>query len=446
MRVEHGDCLEVMARLADEGVQVDAVVTDPPYHLTSNFKRYSSPTAKPIQSNGATGVYGRAATGFMGKQWDGGDIAIDPETWARVFALLKPGGHLLAFGGSRTYHRMACAIEDAGFEIRDQIMWLYGSGFPKSHDVSKTIDRAAGAEREVVSEGKAVRRMIPGADQNATGSWIKDNGRVFVPTETAPATDAAREWEGWGTALKPAHEPICMARKPLVGTVAANVLEHGTGAINVDGCRVGTGDTIEQSGEVEDLPRAAIHVGYDRPNKTMFRTGKPVERGGPANPTGRWPANVCHDGSDEVEAAFAQFGDAKGQAGAVTGDEPSAKTNNVYGQFDGRPATQPRGDTGSASRFFYCSKTPGKWRTGSKHPTVKPVELMRWLVRMVTPKGGVVLDPFAGTGTTGEAARMEGMDAILIEREAEYVADIHKRMGRASGADAPLFEGSKPHD
>lgn len=279
-QLRQGDMREVLAELAFFGdLQADSVVTDPPYHLTSIVKRLGSPSAAPI-TGGSDGRYARASAGFMGKTWDGGDIAFQPETWRLVYDVMKPGAHLLAFGGTRTFARMSVAIEDAGFEIRDTIMWIYGSGFPKSHDVSKGIDKAAGAERRVIAEGKPVKRMIPGADQNGTGSWVKDNGRVYVPTETEAATDEAAQWEGWGTALKPAVEPIVLARKPLIGTVAENVLAHGTGALNIDGCRVPGAPEATRFD-----PSKHSHDGW-----RMNATGQVcAERESPA---GRWPANV----------------------------------------------------------------------------------------------------------------------------------------------------------
>lgn len=518
--VRAGDCLDVIRTLAD--CSIDSVVTDPPYALVSVQKRLGNPGSAPVKSNGATGVYARGAAGFMGKQWDTGDVAFSVEFWAEALRVLKPGGHLLAFGGTRTYHRLACAIEDAGFEIRDQIGWAYGSGFPKSLDVSKAIP-------------------------------------------------AARQWAGWGTALKPAWEPICVARKPLSeGTVAANVLRWGTGAINVDGCRVGT--------TVETWPASRSYApGQIQPG------GKGETQATGGVPPGRWPANLIHDGSDEVVAAFP---DAPGQQRS-TGPEFQRKAH-VYGKFAGVTPAEPRGDSGSSARFFYqvkqdklplfeeivvswtsesgqcqaklqvdtaqspprvivaspstdasewntflfgngladlcrtaisfttstaissttdsiiwnwltrlhtsgciadvkcetgnggshvesagrsirqltiildqtvsfpgasraLSKTPLRisvnvapperqrlWysskadsddRLGSAHPTIKPVDLMQYLVRLVTPRGGTVLDPFAGTGTTGEAAFREGCMAVLIEREPEYLADIERRMG-----------------
>ena len=324
----------------------------------------------------------------MGQQWDTGETAFAVEFWAEVLRVLKPGGHLVAFSGTRTYHRLAVAIEDAGFEIRDQLAWVYGSGFPKSHDVSKGIDAIAATGRARTTD---MRRVAMGEDYEPSG-----RGRVNFDHGGGssmngvlggePITALAREWQGWGTALKPSWEPIVLARKPLVGTVAANVLEHGTGAIHIDGCRV---ESYGGSTARGDEPSAASRYA-DRGSTNFAAT--PGPRGG--SDKGRWPANILHDGSPEVVAAFPAGGN----------------------------------DSGTAARFFYSAKAGAYDRLKSKHPTVKPVDLMRWLVRLVTPPGGVTLDPFAGTGTTGAAAWLEGFSAVLIEREAEYRADIARRM------------------
>jgi DNA modification methylase len=608
-----GDCLDVLAAMAD--ASVDSCVTDPPYHLTSIVKRFGASDAAPAKS-GKTGAYARASRGFMGKQWDGGDVAFRNEVWTHVLRVLKPGGHLLAFSGTRTYHRMACAIEDAGFEIRDQIGWAYGSGFPKSHDVSKGIDRAAGAECEVIGQAKRT-----GKEHGTYGAMAGDN------LITIPATDAAREWQGWGTALKPSFEPVCwaqkpfnnqqtitiigstilnlwgrlwsmlpasaaaqlselspseygadqsdfvqwtaddafntrddlsalmgtlqfelalisslntvsswsatlaaaltdantftietvssttidlrtlkfsllkitpasiiqahksgawlnadashaerylsaavtklrairelsalgsalrnpptcsldatdriapnwepivLARKPLIGTVAENVLKHGTGALNIDGCRVEA---------LEGLTSGGAPSGANNPC-FMSKDADPRTERGNGHASGRWPANIVHDGSEEVVGAFP---DSAGQQGDIRGTEPSvpAKGDVVYG-FRDRVPFEKRDGGGSAARFFYTAKADADDRLGSKHPTVKPLDLMQWLVRLVTPPGGTVLDPFAGTGTTGEAAFREGFRAVLIEREPEYQNDIRRRMSLVlGGPDERKREGIK---
>jgi site-specific DNA-methyltransferase (adenine-specific) len=429
--LREGDCLAVMASLAANSL--DSAVTDPPYHLTSIVKRFGAANAAPAKSNGATGVYGRASAGFMGQTWDGGDVAFRPETWAEVLRVLKPGGYLLAFGGTRTYHRLACAVEDAGFEIRDQIGWAYGSGFPKSLDVSKAIDKAAGAEREVVG-------IHPRPAGNKAGGNSLNMSVLGMPasaTVTTPATPEAVAWQGWGTALKPAWEPIVVARKPLIGTVAANVLAHGTGALNIDGCRVATGDKLGGGAETGTRPEQKGNEGWTRPwmedeAARDAHAGRVRDNVVKAEALGRWPANLVHDGSDEVLAAFP---DAKGQIATASSSSSSSsssrKDQNVYGAMArGSGGNEPRDDTGSAARFFYCAKASKSERgEGNSHPTVKPLALMRWLVRLVTPPGGTVLDPFAGSGTTGLAAREEGFRSLLIEAEPKHAGIIRNRLG-----------------
>jgi DNA modification methylase len=419
-----GDCLAVLPMLAENSV--DSCVTDSPYHLTSGnmaLDRSSFRTdGKGNPNNGSPTNWTGRKTGFMGKSWDGGDIAFRPEVWREVYRVLKPGAHLLAFGGTRTYHRMACAIEDAGFEIRDTIMWVYGSGFPKSHDVSKSLDGVLGKQ--------AKGFKYKGGDLPTNGgSEFRSDHPNYRPYE--PATPAARQWEGWGTALKPACEPIVLARKPLSErTVAANVLRWGTGAINVDGCRVATEETITAT---RNYLGGAIEPGG------MEKEGERIHTRYEQNSNGRWPANVIHDGSEEVVAGFPE---SDGQNGVVDGQ---TSERNIYNNGVGpRPRFEPRGDSGSAARFFYTSKADSDDRLGSKHPTVKPLDLMQYLVRLVTPPQGRVLDPFAGTGTTGEAAWREGMRAVLIEREAEYQADIRRRMALVlSGPDERARQGMK---
>jgi site-specific DNA-methyltransferase (adenine-specific) len=423
LQVLHGDCLDLLPTL--DADSISAVVTDPPYHLHD---------IKSVPHYGTGGFGNRsheqkaARAGFMGKSWDGGDIAFRPDTWRAVLRVMRPGAYMVCFGGTRTAHRLACAIEDAGFEIRDTLCWLYGSGFPKSLDVSKAIDKAAGATREVVGEVVSPFKVDKAeAARVAYGEYlagINENGYRTAQI-TAPATPEAQQWSGWGTALKPAHEPIILARKPLQGTVATNVLRHGTGAVNVDACRV----------PAADLPNdRARHGGGIIGNGSSYEL--PDSRG--ALPSARWPANVLHDGSPEVLEAFARFGDAPGQQRSSSDAERSQA--NVYGvTSDCGKQYAPRNDTGSAARFFYSAKADASDRADSRHPTVKPVALMRWLVRLITPPSGTVLDPFAGSGTTGEAAMLEGRDALLIEREAQHAADIAHRINRWSGADTPLF-------
>lgn len=362
-----GDCLENMRAMPDNSV--DAIVTDPPYEL-----------------------------GFMGRAWDKSGIANNVEMWRHALRVLKPGGHLLAFGGTRTYHRMVCAIEDAGFEIRDQIGWAYGTGFPKSADFAGYRD---------------------------------DDG----VRQTKPEFVGHPQADGWGTALKPAWEPVVVARKPLAGTVAANVLAHGTGALNIDGCRIPTDDNLNGGTYSGDLRDPGEQRCLENQNR---RRGI----GAFVQPTGRWPANITHDGSDEVLALFPQ---AKGQQGAVTGDEPSAKTLNAFGEFAGRSPSVPRGDGGSAARFFYCAKASRSDRgEGNGHPTVKPTELMRYLCRLVTPPGGVVLDPFMGSGSTGKAAILEGFRFIGCERESEYLEIARARIAHALASITPPPVAPKP--
>jgi DNA modification methylase len=432
-----GDCLDVLKAMAD--ASVDSCVTDPPYHLTSIVKRFSNAKADTEEYATKKSNTAYMSRGFMGKQWDGGDIAFRTELWAEVLRVLKPGGHLLAFSGTRTYHRMTCAIEDAGFEIRDQIGWAYGSGFPKSHDVSKGIDKAAGAERTVRTGVKPGHENFVGRDNlkslRESGTlageggysrpWMFDADKVEAAHHTfAPATDAAAEWQGWGTALKPAWEPIVLARKPLEGTVAANVLEHGTGAINIDGCRVATDESTERHSFEIKTSKGTQGGAFGNAERVIHKSEIPIPSGG--SPLGRWPANLVHDGSEEVVGAFPET------APSNVGDRAGGCKFFMGG--DSRDsAVSGFGDSGSAARFFYTAKADADDRLGSKHPTVKPLDLMQWLVRLVTPPGGLVLDPFAGTGTTGEAAFREGFRAVLIEREAEYQADIRRRMSLVLG-------------
>ena len=383
-----GDCLDVMANLMPD--TFDACVTDPPYHFTSIIKRWSR--SGPLDRS-SSGAMGRHSRGFMGQTWDGGDIAFRPETWAAVLRVLKPGAHLVAFAAPKNEHRLTCAIEDAGFEIRDKLLWLFGVGFPKNHDAKKAMGKA-------------------------------DDVDLF----REHLDRAMDKWEGWGTALKPAYEPIVLARKPLAGTVQECLREHGTGAINVQACRVPF---------VSDEDRKTAHTNALGPVE-RYKTTKQIFDGGRASggfadthsPAGRWPANLLHDGSEEVVALF------PAQAGAVAPvrRRSNDKFRNTYGAFKGDIDEQGstfRGDSGSAARFFYASKATKTERAGSKHPTVKPISPLRYFIRMVAAPGAMILDPFAGTGTTAQAALLEGCSTVLIEREEQYQADIRRRMEAA---------------
>lgn len=403
VQIVHGDSREVLATLADNSV--DSVVTDPPYALGSIVKRFGAENAKP----NSPGPYARVSAGFMGKRWDTGEAAFDPAFWAEVLRVLKPGGHVIASGGTRTYHRLGVAIEDGGFEVRDMVAWLYGSGFPKSHPVAKAIDKRLGVEGEYGEPKSAAhagwidRGAMRGDDghEGYQRPWMDDPDAVDrAARRYLPASAEAQAADGWGTALKPALEPTMLARKPLEGTVAENFMRWGVGALNVAAC--------------------LVHA-----------------EGGATPSDGRWPANVSHDGSREVVAAFP---DAPGAQAAVTGLEPSTTTRNIFKLFGDRATMQPRGDAGSAARFFYSAKADAMDRLGSDHPTVKPVDWMAWCIRLVTPPGGLVLDPFAGTGTTGVAALGGGFRAMLIEREAEYVEDIRRRIAWANGEGAHAAE------
>ena len=464
-----GDCRDALPNLPD--ASVDAVVTDPPYEL-----------------------------GFMGRAWDASGIAYDVDMWRQCLRVLRPGGHLLAFGGTRTYHRLTVAIEDAGFEIRDSLHWIYGSGFPKSLDVSKAIDKRPGvalhrafaghlaARREVAGLSRAdVSERVVGSRSGACWNWehhqfpeakwwpaLRDlldlddkwglviaeadrevigqgaSGAATVayarPTSgdydvTAPATDDARRWQGWGTALKPAHEPIVLARKPLAGTVAATVLAHGTGGLNIDGCR--TPGTAQPFGN--GTARTGGIMGASEPRGAWTPTA-----------SGRWPANVLLSHPPAVDGAGAVVGDAcaggcvdgcpvaemEAQSG-VTKSTPGVRRNQyaaVSAYSSGRPRDRvvEHDDSGGASRFFpvfrYEAKAPASERPrgddGTAHATVKPLGLLRWLIRLVTPPGGLVLDPFLGSGTTAEACVIEGFRCIGVERDESHLPLIKARLAK----------------
>jgi DNA modification methylase len=341
-QVLHGNSLEVLKTLEDNSV--DSIVTDPPYEL-----------------------------GFMGKKWDSTGIAYNVDLWKECLRVLKPGGHLLAFGGTRTYHRMACAIEDAGFEIKDCIQWIYASGFPKSHDISKAIDKKLGAEREVINS-----YTRKGRSGGIMGKKVEIERNI-----TVPASPEAKRWEGWGTALKPANEPIVLARKPISEkTIAENVMKWGTGGLNIDGCRVETnGETPKGSGK------------------------------GSRN------------------SIFGQVANSKGNGGNVTPELGRFPANLILDEEAGRMLDEQQE---GASRFFYCAKASKKERgEGNNHPTVKPIKLMEYLITLVTPPNGIILDPFFGSGTTGVAAVNLGFNYIGVELDEQYIEIARRRINAA---------------
>lgn len=394
-----GDCLEVLAAMPENSI--DSAVMDPPYHLTSIVDRFGKDGSAEVKA-GATGAFKRASAGFMGKQWDGGDVAFQAATWKAVKRVLKPGGYLLSFASTRGYGRMSTAIEDAGFIAHPLTAYLL------QHDDAQDFLAMLSTPQL-----DALLRLMEHNDLGGMLGWIFGSG---FPKATRLKAEGYDGWRYGGQALKPAIEPIYMGQKPFSEkTGTANVLLHGTGALNIDGCRVGD---EQRSVQVRDIAR--MHGGsYANPEKRGGRVlCEKVE-------SGRWPANLIHDGSDEVLAAFP---DAPGALREVNDTFKPKEGTAVYGDYGPRPTATPRDDGGSAARFFYSAKADANDRIGSKHPTVKPVDLMRYLVRLVTPPGGTVLDPFAGTGTTGEAAWREGFNAILIEREPEYQADIAERM------------------
>lgn len=526
----HADMREALKALPENSV--DSVVTDPPYHLQSIVKRFSNTsethntkTSERVR-NRVDGYARLAGTGFMGARWDGGDIAFQVDTWREVMRVLKPGGHLAAFGGTRTFARMSVAIEDAGFEIRDTLMYLYGVGFPKSHSISRALEKELECELknsnaysvaesssqnggvgakvgrdsvpvlvwDLVSEGDRLeyariadasstwpqhtptaqtevvlaRFAVWGAKQNGNASLSAtltligravglSDQMVMSLSEQAMAGIDLSTISSWnhlldgalsqtkmstivielsqitglkiwnclpylsmlastlplGTALKPAVEPVILARKPLSEkTVVANVLRWRTGAINIDGCRIPASD------------KTPAPVG-EYSGSRIGPTGHKGARDGSSDHLGRWPANLVHDGSDEVVALFPS---SKGQQGDLNETGRARPTKTCFGDMPPPKAHAARNDSGSAARFFYAAKASRADRAGSRHPTIKPISLMRWLTRLITPPGGLVLDPFAGSGTTGAAALEEGMRCLLIEREAEYADDIRRRL------------------
>ncbi len=455
--LHEGDARQVLRAMKARGEFVHSVVTDPPYGLVSVTKRFGKTGSAPAK-HGKDGAFARQSRGFMGKLWDGSAIERDPEFWRLVYDVMLPGAYIVAFSSSRTYHHMAVAMEAAGFITHPMIGWTFASGFPKAHNAARAIDQALGRKGGVIPSGDPVRRIRPGADQHKDGSWEKLEDREYQPGAYAPATDEAQQWEGWhygGQVRKPALEPIYVGQKPFSEKNGAlNILKHGVGAVNIADCRIAT-----NGGYAPGVP-------------------------------GRWPANLIHDGSEEV---IALFPNSKGAAAPVKGTEPSDPTNEIYGKFAGRVPGQFYGDQeGSAARFFesypyrcfecrdhgwiaegynaeqiqiacpscagMCNDPPPfegvpifhhakankKDRAGSRHPTVKPLGLIAALARHVTPPGGLVLDPFAGSGTTGQAALNEGFAPVLIEMDPDYCNDIRRRLGLAVPFDFDDLLGGSP--
>ena len=398
--VMNSDCLDAMRKMNDGSI--DAIVTDPPYGLAFMGAKWDSFNGR----NGRQTTEERQAEGRRyadenkgaprygnshGKKVTRGEMLAFQESMTPIFAealrVTKCGGYMLCFGGTRTFHRLACAIEDAGWTIRDTIMWVYGSGFPHGMDVSKAIDKALGAKRRVVGEHpNPAGNKAGGNSLNLSVTGMPDKAYV-----TEPATDEAKAWDGWNTQLKPAWEPVIVAQKPLDGTVAHNVMTHGVGAMNIDGCRVPTSDTNGQK-------------------------------------MGRFPANLVHDGSQEVLELFPDTGKSSGGGMHTKGTAGNSSTN-AYGSYTSGTAAKRVGvgDSGSTARFFYCAKASKRDRgEGNDHPTIKPNALMRYLVRLVCPQGGTVLDPFMGSGSTGVACIQEGMRFVGIDMD-EHYCDIATR-------------------
>ena len=475
-----GDCLEVLKTLEDNSV--DSIVTDPPYHLTSIVKRFGKEGSAPAQY-GTDGAFARASKGFMGKEWDGGDIAFRTDVWKECYRVLKPGGHLLSFGGSRTYHRMAVAIEDAGFEVRDQIMWVYGSGFPKSHNIGKAVDKIQGNESKIKGFVPRYPEGTRGEKSTGDSSWFGGNGFEEQPG-MKPVFEINNEWEGWGSSLKPAHEPICMARKPLSEkSIAENVLKWGTGGINIDDCRIPF-DMTDTNPATNPLYRQENE--YKMPEKGQESNGAVsfTSSKNEISQEGRFPANIIFD-EEAGKILDEQSGISKSTGSVRKKDTETNPSNMDFKHKEGENSNPYAGQSGGASRFFYCPKVskkernegmehevgvfhqrprredgtiiykethPEEWKEamdklprkdktskaaaeeklqgkkGNIHPTVKPIKLMEYLITLVTPKGGVVLEPFMGSGSTGIAAKNLGMSFIGIEKEEEYFEIAKQRI------------------
>ncbi|KKL65189.1 hypothetical protein LCGC14_2157460 [marine sediment metagenome] len=376
----HGDCLEILPTL--DADSMDSCVTDPPYGIN-----------------------------FMSKNWDHG--VPGEHFWREVLRVLKPGAHLLTFGGTRTYHRLACAIEDAGFEIRDCLMWVYGSGFAKGLNISKASNALHGVERE--------RNVIPDKRSTLHGDrpWMRNPEHRFE--SNIPITEDAKKWDGWGTCLKPAYEPIILARKPVEGTVASNVLKYGTGGLNIDACRV-----------EHNEPERIVNRTAPKGNGITLGVFANNDNIGSPSQKGRFPSNFIHDGSDEVTGLFPET-----TSGSIELHHKTHESENncMSGKNYEREPQQFPASSGSAARFFYTAKSSKAERSApgmkSDHPTVKPISLMRYLCKLITPPKGTVLDPFMGSGSTGMACIEEGFEFIGIELGEHYLEIAENRINHA---------------
>ena len=416
-KLYYGDMLDMLDVIAPNSI--DSIVCDPPYGLTSIVQRFGKEGSAPARTEGNDGSFSRLSRGFMGKLWDGSGIEYNVDAWKKCLEVLKPGGYLVAFGGSRTFHRIACAIEDAGFELRDTIMWLYGSGFPKSMNIGLAVDKRNGVVSDVIGYSNSTMPDFQDAGQKNAVNKIGFNDGETAERKEYPIYKAQNEWDGWGTSLKPAYEPIIVARKPCEGSCLDNVLKYGVGGINLDDCRIPTEDYVYNHGN--------SHGTVDSFSVGNF--GRSIKRENKSTELGRYPSNLIltYGDTDEDEvcsgmpnengiSASRYFYCAKASqrdrdegleqfdthtTGELQGGRKEGSAGSIMQNADGGTRVNPYAGTGAPKK--------------NTHPTVKPCELMQYLVRLVTPRGGTVLDPFNGSGSTGKAVMYENRD-----RDAEY--------------------------